>query len=471
MFKRTYLLSLIFVFIGLVGCQQGEKEVSKEEKAKAVATSTKESTEEPETEEESYSLVGEEIEQESAGELFEKYVKEKEFADNEEYNKAQEEAVNEYMKGIKEQDTKDWDAEKWATTIITSLRTDVSNTVQPMKDFKVEYNELKLPDGRLLQDVSEEELNKEADKANIAILIDASGSMKADVPGGNKMALAKSSIKEFSESMPENVHLSLSVFGHKGTGSDADKKKSCASIETVYPLKPYEQKEFGEALEKFSASGWTPLASAIQQAEKELKEASEEGTKTFIYVVSDGVETCDGDPVKAAKDAKESMTNLQINIIGFDVDNEADRQLKKVADAGGGEYTSVKSKQELDDQITKSWKESFGKTTWRFWLVGNKNNINWASVGMSNELRGLQNKHITSRNRESDLMHAALNELLVEDLVELNTKFEIADLLYERTNAVKEHTDEIWSGKHDEIFDTADSLREKIDNVTKDLDL
>lgn len=460
---------MIIACMALVGCQQSEKKSvgKKEEKAAESHLQQKKAEEEKAT----YSLNAEEIEKEPSGNLFQKYIGEKELSDNDKYSKAAEEAVAKYMEEIKSRDTKDWDAKQWAASIIASLRTDVRNTIQPIKDLEVKYNELKLPDGRLLQDVSEDELNEEADKVNVAVLIDASGSMKADVSGGNKMALAKSSIKQFSESLPENVNVSLSVFGHKGTGSDQDKKLSCESIETVYPLKAYDQKEFAEALNKFNASGWTPLASAIQQAEKELKAASEEQTKTFMYVVSDGIETCDGDPVKAAENAKNSLTDLQIHIIGFDVDDEADRQLKEVARAGGGEYTSVKNKQELDEQVTKNWKESMGKTTWRFWLAGNINTINWASVGMANELRGLENNHITSRNRELERMNDALNKLLEDDLIDVNTKMAVSDLIYERTNVIKEHADAIKSEKHNEIFDTADSLKEKINHVTEDLDL
>lgn len=470
MIKKAIIILFVFC-MALAGCQQAEKKGDPETKDKAVETNAREATGNEKEEVESYSLKGEEIEKEPAGELFQKFIGKKELAENDEYSKAADEAVAEYIKEIKSTDTKDWDAEQWAKSIIVHLRTDVNGTIQPIKDFEVKYDELKLPDGRLLQDVSEEELNEEVDKVNVAVLIDASGSMKADVPGGNKMTLAKSSIKQFSESLPDNVNVSLSVFGHKGTGADQDKKLSCESIETVYALKNYDQKEFSDALDRFDASGWTPLASAIQRAEKELKAASDDQTKTFIYIVSDGVETCDGDPVKAAKDAKKSMTDLQINIIGFDVDNEADRQLKEVASAGGGKYTSVNNKQELDEQITKNWKESLGKTTWRLWLAGNINDINWASVGMSNELRGLQNNHITSRNRELNCMKAALSELLSNDLVDLNTENAISDLIFERTDAIKEYADGVHSEKHDEIYDTADSLKEKADQITKGLDL
>ncbi|WP_339160842.1 VWA domain-containing protein [Siminovitchia sp. FSL W7-1587] len=465
MLKKPWLI-LLLVCVALLGCQQDETK-SGQPKENTGTSKTQKTTEEKET----YSLIGEEIEKEPAGHLFEKYIGKKEFADQEEYEKAEEEAVAEYLEEIKNKDTKDWDAKQWATSIITSLRTDVGNVIQPVRDMEVKYHELKLPDGRLVQDVSEEELNEQPDEVNIAVLIDASGSMKAEVPGGIKMALAKSSIEQFSESLPENVNISLSVFGHKGTGSDQDKKMSCESIETVYPLKAYDQKAFSAALDQFDASGWTPLASAIQKAEKELKETSGEQAKTFIYVVSDGIETCDGDPVQAAKAAKHSLTDLQMNIIGFDVDDEADRQLKEVANAGGGKYTSVNNKQELDEEVTKSWKESMGKTGWRYWFSQNSHSTNVSSVRMASELRGLQGDYLTSLNREHDRMKTALNELSDEDIMDLDTKLAISDAIDERTKTVKEYADSVRQEKHREIFDTADSIKEKMDHVTKDLDL
>lgn len=464
--KSLFFFFLLFCII-VTGCQQNEKTSTKKEPTKKVKE-VKEKEKLPET---PISMIGEEIEKEPAGELFQKYSRAKELATNEEYSPTVDEAIKEYIQTMKKVETKEWDAQKWAQSLITNFRSQYSDTIQPMKDFEVKYDKLTLPDGRLLQDVDEEELSKSPDKVNVAILLDASGSMNANVPGGNKMKLAKTSLKSFSESLPKNTNVSLSVFGHKGTGADKDKKLSCSSVETVYPLKNYSKEKFSKALNQFKASGWTPLASAIQKATKQLLQASDEHTKNFIYVVSDGIETCGGNPVNAAKDAKKAKMDVQINIIGFDVDNKADRQLKEVAKAGGGEYTSVKNKQQLDDEITKSWKESMGKTTWRFWVAGNHNNINWDSVGMSNQLRKLFNNHITSRNRELERMNEALNQLLEDKIIDLDTKSATSDFLFKRHEAIKNYADTIQNEKHTEIFDTAERLKKIIDRITKDLDL
>ena len=51
-------------------------------------------------------------------------------------------------------------------------------------------------------------------------------------------------------------------------------------------------------------------------------------------MISDGVETCDGDPVQAAKDLHNSNLNVTVNVIGFDVDQDGRKQLKETAQAG-----------------------------------------------------------------------------------------------------------------------------------------
>ncbi|MBS4174897.1 VWA domain-containing protein [Bacillus sp. FJAT-49736] len=459
---RPLMLFLCLIFI--TGCQQAE--TTSDHKA---TPSSKKGTESKEEEKLTYSLIGEDMESEPGGSLYQKYIAEKEFAKNNEYAQAELKAIDEYIQNIKNENTKKWGTQQWSESLITAFRTEYKKTLQPMKDFEVKYDKLKLPDGRLLQDVTEKELNQRPDKVNIALLLDASGSMKSNVSGGNKMKLAKLSLDSFAKSLPENVNVSLTVFGHKGTGSDKDKKLSCGNVETVYPLTSYNTANFSNALNKFNASGWTPLASAIEKAEKELLTASNEKTKNFIYVVSDGIETCGGNPVQAAKEAKSSEMDVQINIIGFDVDGEADRQLKEVANAGGGQYTSVKNKQQLNEEVTKSWKERIGSVTWAFWAVGNTSNLAFEQLGMANKLQDLYSKSIDSRNREFERMNNALNKLYEDNLIDSNTKRAIDDILFKRIDNMREYADKVERTKHQEIIDTGKRLQQIVDELTKNL--
>src|SRR5690606_21920048 len=96
-----------------------------------------------------------------------------------------------------------------------------------------------------------------------------------------------------------------------------------------------------------------------------------------IYVVSDGIETCGGDPVKAAKELHESEIQAIVNIIGFDVDNAGQRALKKVAEAGGGKYTTVSTgedlRRHLEEEYTRlrnewwNWGVDSSLDAWRKW--------------------------------------------------------------------------------------------------------
>lgn len=207
-------------------------------------------------------------------------------------------------------------------------------------------------------------------KMNVAILLDASGSMAGRVPGGMKMDLAKKSIKKFASSLPEGVNVSLLVYGHKGTSSGKDKKLSCGSIETVYPLGNYNEDSFQQALNRFDPKGWTPLGAAIETAQKDLQQQTGDNVQNIIYVVSDGVETCGGDPVKAAKELHQSDIEAVINIIGFDVDDEGQKALKKVADAGGGSYKSVDTEEDLSQYFIAAYEELRNK--WREWSKENQ---------------------------------------------------------------------------------------------------
>ncbi|SFG60276.1 D-amino-acid dehydrogenase [Planifilum fulgidum] len=204
-------------------------------------------------------------------------------------------------------------------------------------------------------------------QVNVEILLDASGSMAGRVSGGVKMDLAKEAIRNFASKLPEGAQVALRVYGHKGSNQEKDKELSCKSTEVVYPLGAYDKASFQKSLNKFRPTGWTPLAAAIEQAKNDLSENTGENVENIIYVVSDGIETCGGDPVKAAKELHESEIQAIVNIIGFDVDNEGQRALKKVAEAGGGKYTTVNTGEDLRKHLEEEYKRLAKE--WEMWGI------------------------------------------------------------------------------------------------------
>ncbi|MCM3584602.1 VWA domain-containing protein [Mesobacillus maritimus] len=195
---------------------------------------------------------------------------------------------------------------------------------------------------------------------HFAILLDASGSMAAQSQGGTRMDDAKSAIQNFIKDLPENSTVSLRVYGHEGSNADKDQQLSCGSTEVIY-TGGTDMDAISSALDKINPTGWTPIGKALSETKNDIpKEAS----TMIVYVVSDGIETCDGNPVEEAEKLANEGIQPIINIIGFQVDNEAQKLLKEVAQAGNGEFSFVNSKQELEaywdkeyDRMMKAWTE------------------------------------------------------------------------------------------------------------------
>ncbi|ASK62859.1 hypothetical protein CFK37_12220 [Virgibacillus phasianinus] len=306
-----------------------------------------------------------------------------------------------------------------------------------------------MPGGMQISDDNEISFN-----TNIAILVDSSGSMGQKIAGYTKMELAKNAVNEFVASMPEGSNVMLRVYGHKGSSSDKDKKLSCGSTEVVYDFQPYNEKKFGKALDKFEPKGWTPLAKAISETKKDFENA--EKGKNIIYIVSDGVATCGGDPAKASKELHDSNIEAVVNIIGFDVDNKGQEQLLSVAEAGGGEFETV----DTAEDFKSIWKEE-RQRLWSEWYDwGNENwNAVWdEQTNKKNELWDMKNDVGNLIYDEKSRMKEASYYLQQEDQYESDMRQEIDSLIEQRYEILDDY-----------ISDTYDDLKETLETEGDDL--
>ncbi|MCJ1910086.1 VWA domain-containing protein [Planococcus ruber] len=292
----------------------------------------------------------------------------------------------------------------------------------------------------------------EQETVNVAILLDASGSMAGEVSGGAKMKLAKQAIQQYASGLPGGSNVMLRVYGHEGTGTEEAKEMSCKSNEVVYELAPYEEREFTSALEQFDPAGWTPLAGAIQAAEQDLKEQAGEHIRNVIYVVSDGIETCGGDPVAAAASLSDSDIEAEVNIIGFDVDNDGQKQLEAVAKAGRGQYKSVYSESELNDYLKQEYSRLYWE--WLDWgndryfdILDQSNDIVFGLIELHNDITF---KILAAKNEMNSLQY---------DLKELDK--------FKDEEAVKRYL-ELIGIRHDTVKQNYDQEKERKDSIRKE---
>lgn len=182
---------------------------------------------------------------------------------------------------------------------------------------------------------------------NVLIALDSSGSMAGKAGAERKIDAAKRAATDFLERLPADVNVGMVVYGHKGNNQADGKAASCAGVEMTYPLQPAARGALAASIASVQPTGWTPLAAAIEMSGAEMSARDEAEKQNVVYVVSDGLETCGGSAVEAARRLHTANTRTIVNIIGFSLGNAEQRELRAVAEAGGGQFFSVSSGNEL----------------------------------------------------------------------------------------------------------------------------
>lgn len=171
---------------------------------------------------------------------------------------------------------------------------------------------------------------------NLLVILDSSGSMAGVVGGKTKMEIAKEVLNDQLKSLSEkNYKIGLLVYGHLGSNSIQDKQISCKGVDVILPIGS-SSNEISAAMLSFSPTGWTPIATSLNRAGEVMKGFG--GQNNTVLLISDGEETCGGDPVLAARGLRDSDVKAVINVIGFDVDAVTKAQLESVAKVGGGRF-------------------------------------------------------------------------------------------------------------------------------------
>lgn len=182
----------------------------------------------------------------------------------------------------------------------------------------------------------------------VLLMLDASGSMAGRQGGETKLVIAQDALLDFARRIEGDAQIALRVYGHRGGNREQDKAASCRATERVLPFAPRDAAAFETAVRSFQPSGFTPIAASLQAAARDFADGGANAEGNVVYLVSDGIETCDGDPAAAARALQASDIGVVVNVIGFDVDAQAEQQLRGVAEAGGGEYLAAQNRADLN---------------------------------------------------------------------------------------------------------------------------
>ena len=183
---------------------------------------------------------------------------------------------------------------------------------------------------------------------SVLLILDSSGSMNARLPNGEtRIAVAQRAIKGVAGSIPAKGQVSLRLYGSQSPS----REKNCQDTNLSIPFAAAETNgaAIASAVDRVKAQGYTPIAYSLQRATADFPADAKE---RVIVLVSDGKETCQGDPVVAAKSL--AAEGIPVHTVGFVVDTAARGQLQNIARITGGTYFDAPVGPELPDTLKQA---------------------------------------------------------------------------------------------------------------------
>ena len=175
-------------------------------------------------------------------------------------------------------------------------------------------------------------------KTNLLFILDGSNSMWGQVDGEAKITSAQNVLAGLLRELPADIQTGLMAYGHRKEGS-------CDDIEVLSEIGNSNIDTLTKKINTIQPKGKTPIAGALQKSLGVLSKY--ENDNNNVVLISDGIESCDGDPCAAAKALADAGINARVHVVGFDVGAEEREQLKCIPDMGNGKYFSAANAAEL----------------------------------------------------------------------------------------------------------------------------
>src|SRR5690606_24172533 len=125
------------------------------------------------------------------------------------------------------------------------------------------------------------------------------------------------------------------------------------------PLAPLDPAQASRVIQGIQAMNLarTPIADSLAAVERDLEGAS---GRVAVVLVTDGEETCEGDPAKVIESLRDKGIDVHLNIAGFAIDDdELESRFREWAGLGGGKYFSARDQQGLSGALRDALRVPF----------------------------------------------------------------------------------------------------------------
>ncbi len=185
----------------------------------------------------------------------------------------------------------------------------------------------------------------------VEIILDASGSMLQKIGKDRRIDIARQTLtKLVTTTIPAGTPFAFRVFGRM--------EDSCQSDLDV-PLGPLNAQAVTAKIASLEPKNGakTAIGASLELVASDLRSVQGE---RLVILLTDGEETCGGDPAVAIEKLKKSGTTVRVNIVGFAIDDaKLAATFRHWADAGSGGYFDAQSAAALNEAMAKAMRPGF----------------------------------------------------------------------------------------------------------------
>jgi Ca-activated chloride channel family protein len=267
-------------------------------------------------------------------------------------------------------------------------------------------------------------------KTRLLFLLDASGSMYAQMDKENRITVAKRMLTKLMDSLAvaKNVEVALRVYGHTSPPG----KRDCKDTRLEVPFKPNNHDEIKKRIATITPKGTTLIAYSLQQSAYDFPK--EPGVRNVIVLITDGIEECDGDPCAVSEALQSSGVILRPFIIGLGGTEDFRKAFECV-----GRYYDANTEEAFDNVLNVVISQALNNTTAQVNLLDVFSKPTETNVNMS-----FYDMH--SGQLINNYVHT-INEKGNPDTLILDPIFKYKMVVHTLPQVVKENI-EITPGKH-----------------------
>lgn len=175
------------------------------------------------------------------------------------------------------------------------------------------------------------------------ILLDASASMLEDFQGSPKYITAINKTKDILSTLPSNKAIGLRIIGisiDKAMYYLTNTDNFCKATSLLEPINTNNLENINFKLDLVFPLGTTPLKYSLEQA---INNDFLLNSYKHIILITDGGESCEGDPCNYIQTLMKNRNDIKIDIIAIGVEDDIFKELECLSINTSGRITNVKT--------------------------------------------------------------------------------------------------------------------------------